>query len=217
MKKQVHIFLQAVAVFFAAALFSCARAEMEKEKALSRNDSLTGAETTGTLEEDFEADSLSPAQLQLFQRRAQQKVQDLIDYLQIVANKHYNAELRGIASGQVYELFADSSATIGVPLSQTQQGMRPLPQFLAELETAGYDSIVVKTDSLNIQPLLKSGENQVYTGSVSGRLSISGYTNGHITFSSTSVRTAKTITFKASKQFGTEQKSVWTTAIKEIR
>ena len=60
-----------------------------------------------SLEDQFSAPYLSKHQLEGFESRVKQKVKDLIDYLNIVANPEYDQELRKHAWDLAIELFTD--------------------------------------------------------------------------------------------------------------
>lgn len=228
MKKQVHILFHAVAAVFVVAMVSCAGASMKKES-MAKADSVQVQAAAGTdaLEAGFESDTLNALQLQLFQERSREKVQDLINYVEIIANKSYNSELRKVASEQVYELFSDSSVSVDVPLSPTQQEKLPLPQFLKAIYSCDYDSIRVTTDSITLHPfqtgetigypeLSKPESDTLYLGYISGKLALNGYKYGSVVFSHTMTRSIVTRLSKSKKQFGDESKQVWTTTLGSI-
>jgi len=217
MRNKFHITLYVVLIGFGF-LMSCSPSSEEKDKVSNSRDlSSESIENNKDLEGAFEADTLNTLQLEAFQQRARQKVQDFINCVEIISNKSYNAELRDVSIKQIKDLFADSTVFINIQITKTQKIPSTISHFLNEVNRSDYDSIKVKTDSVVLSQPEKSKTSTKYIGAVSAKVTINGFKDGKIIFSSITNHTAETCIIKTQKQFGTETKMVWEAAIGELK
>ena len=223
MRRNTHIILQWMLIgFVSLVLTNCASNSSKEESAVSSmTDSVSATASEKTyLEETFETDTLTKEQLMVFQKRAQEKLQDFINYVEIISNKSYHIELRNEASKQTDNLFADSSVSVNISLSkisETNKSPRSISNFMNDVRSCEYDSIKVKTDSVVISLPEKSDTTLKYLGEISARVKIEGYKNGIVVFNSSTIQKAETIIFKTEKQFGSEKKMLWTASIGALK
>lgn len=218
MRKKLHIALYWVVAGFTCFLISCGPSREEKDNVNAMYESnLSTMEDNQALEDTFEIDTLNTVQLNVFQQRARQKLQDFINYMEIISNKSYDLELRLIASKQIEDLFAVSTVFVSISIAKEPKNKKTVSQFLNEIYLSDYDSIKVKTDSVVISKPEKSTESIKYIGEVTAKVNIDGYKNGEVIFNSIAIQKAETIITKTQKQFGDETKMVWTASIGELK
>lgn len=222
MRTKLHIVLYLILTGFVCFIVACAPSSEEKSKYFAAEKVISDSAFVSTtdnkdLEDVFETDSLTTEQLQVFQQRAQQKLQDFINYVEIISNKSYNAELRDVAKQQIKNLFTDSTVLINIPITKTQKIPCTVTEFLNEVKVSDYDSIKVKTDSVVLSQPAKSKEGMKYIGTITGKVSIDGFKNGETIFNSSSIQKAETNISKTKKQFGKESKMVWTVTLGELK
>ena len=217
MIQKLHALWFAVLLGLSSLLASCAgnMESAEESFALEEAPVEEAAYTDDELAESFESDTLNNEQLAIFQERAGQKLEDFIDYVKIISNKSFDAQLRLEASKQVLELFADTSVMVNFSIHPDSKTSQSIGEFLKEVRLSQYDSLLIKTDSVVIEPAVKMDNS--YSGSISAKVKILGYQKSKIVFQSKAVHQATSIIQKTQKQFGNEQKMVWIVAIGEVK
>jgi len=219
MKQKLHIILNLIMAVIICSMFSCAPSSEEKQEGMPSMDEINSPsplhETNAS--DNFDIDTLNTEQLIVFQKRAQQKLEDLINYIEIISNKSYNSEMRLIAKKQIEDLFVDSTALINISISEMQIKPMATYEFLDQVYKCDYDSIKIKTDSVIVTQPQKVNESFEYIGSISARVEITGFKNSKVSYNSTAIHKAETIIYKTEKQFGEDSRIVWTVAIKELK
>lgn len=216
MRKNLHITLYFISAIFTCMLLSCAGTKEEVQDTASMAEySTTPILSDNKLEEAFETEILSAEQLNVFQQRAQQKVQDFTNYLEIISNKTYDAQMRLLARNQIEELFADSSILVTISIAEEKRNPKPLSVFLNDVYQSKYDSIKIKTDSIVVTQPKMANETETYIGFITVKLNIVGYKNAQVSFNSNVNHMAKTVIRKTQKQFGGESRMIWTVTLGE--
>ena len=216
MRKNLHIALYFISAIFTCMLLSCAGSKEEvQDTATMVEYSTTPIINDNKLEEAFETDTLSDEQLNVFQQRARQKVQDFINYIEIISNKTYDAQMRLLARNQIEELFADSSVLVTISIAEGKINPKPVSVFLNDVYQSEYDSIKIKTDFIVVTQPKIANETATYIGFIRVKLNIVGYKNAQISFNSHAVHEAKTIIRKTQKHFGEESRMIWTVMLGE--
>ncbi len=215
MRKELHIALCLFTALTVSILYSCGPSSREKQESYLSAEN-TPSVNNFTLEETFEADTLSHEQLNVFQQRAQQKTEDFISYIEIISNKSYDSLMRLEAKKQIEDLFADSSTLINVAVDKSGKYPTHLYEFINEVYESKYDSIKIKTGSVIMSPPQKAEEN-AYNGSLTAEMNVIGYKNAQISFNSEVIHEVKTIIRKTQKQFGNDTRKIWTVTLGEFK
>lgn len=228
MRNKLHFALYLTTVVFVCTIFACGKAREEKADIPVEIEEMSPPPVNETdavsdhmpndseLEESFNADTLNEEQLRIFQKRAQQKLQDFINYIEIISNKRYNSQLRLAACQQIEELFADSSVIIDIRFDQIEKDPRTASLFIKDVYNSGYDSIKIKTNSVIVNPAEKLNETLEYVGNITADVTIIGYKKSTIAFYSKGIHKAKTIIHKQEKQFGKDSQTLWSVFIGEL-
>lgn len=216
MRKELHIASYLISAVFICILWSCGPSMEEQQDFSVTPADLVPNNNENQMEEAFETDTLSNEQLNVFQQRAQQKLEDFINYIEIISNKTYDSELRLVARNQIVELFADSSILVNVADGKLEKNPKPVSLFLNEIYQSEYDSIRIKTDSVVVHQPIKTDEVVTYIGYITAKVNIKGYKNGQVSFNSVAIQKAKTIIRKTKKRFGEETRTIWTVGLGEL-
>lgn len=213
MTKIKYNLLYFILMLFTAVLFSCGM----KENDSSNEKEMVGR--YGNIEEVFNADTINKEQAGLFQVHAQQKLQDFIGYLEIIANKSYGKELRFVACEQAKELFLDTNSLIKASISNsgTDTTAIKITTFLDKVYNSEYDSIKIEATIVNTPEPKRSIDSMAYTSFIGADVNIEGYKNSLTILQKKSYYEAATVTKKTEKQFGSETKAVWEVLISEIK
>ena len=220
MKKCIPIKLFVIVLGLLNTLVSCGPSHEERAAAMDSTDealnkNISPLNSPASLEQIFEADSLTAEQLVVFQQRGAEKLADFINYVEIISNKQYDKQLRQEIRKQIIDLFESDQTLVAVPLTAIKES-KPVSKFLDEIYKGGYDSIKVKTDSVILSTLVRTDTLPTYKGVISGKVSIQTYRNNKMEHSSLEFQEAKTIVRKVEKDFGGEKRSVWEVMLGEI-
>ncbi|HEY6159628.1 MAG TPA: hypothetical protein VI112_00355 [Bacteroidia bacterium] len=161
-------------------------------------------QTNIKLENTFTAKKLSAEELAAFELRAEQKLKDFYNYLEVISNPKYDKKLRQDARTQVLELFVSGEKSI--------VDGKAIDGFLDSCMDARSKTIPLPVTEINITKGF-NGSNPVnpaiYTGTISFSLSrVQGSSEKH---------QADIMLIKTEKLFGTEKKLVWTVYLVEIK
>jgi len=215
MKKNLYIYFFGL-LLFALLLISCGRAMRENEMAKMKSKADTIIVNNANMLDAFEADSLSPEQLTLFQQRGQQKLEDFINYIELISNKKYDRELRLAACQQALELFTDSSVEVKISIRDTTLKSQTIAAFLKEVYISDFDSVKIKTDLVAVAQPQLTGKPLIYSGPVKAKVNMQAYKKAQLVIDLNSTHTASTLICKTEKKFGNESKRVWTVSIGKI-
>lgn len=166
------------------------------------------APTEAELDDQLTRDQLSEAQLSAFEIRAQQKLQDFIDYLNMVGDPSLDSAFRTEAARQAEALLASPPAEREVRKNRPSSAalrVASLPEFMRT--AVGPLAITALTIR---QPLELDGSAQ-YRGKLSFKTLLTGSGEegtGH---------EADVVVRKVEKSFGDEIKVVWEVFLGEIR
>ncbi|MFL5730640.1 MAG: hypothetical protein ACJ75J_14225 [Cytophagaceae bacterium] len=162
------------------------------------------------LENTFVKENLSARDLQVFELRAQQKLKDYANYIEIISDKNFDAELRKEAAGSALRLFSGQDVTVHETLSGGKAKEWKLSDYLSKLNASAYKKIVSQISNLVLaKPMVKQAENS-YKGELSYTQITKGYDDkGKEVFSVKAEKKAEVILKKVKKQFGRETEEVW--------
>lgn len=166
---------------------------------------------------DFQRTVLSEAQLQLFERQAQQKVQDLFDYLSLLTDDSLDQELREYAHEQVLELFHDHTAKVpGLAIATFSADH--LPEYLNLLQqNSRKEHIKITWEVISLrQNQSFTPENLIYTGQIQANVRVEIRDKNHQPqMEEIEVLIDINLSFKT-KSFGKDQLRVWEVFLGEI-
>ena len=141
------------------------------------------------LKDQFESDQMTQERLRAFEARAQQKLQDLADYINILKDPNLDSAFRQQAMAQALALFEDDTSTF--------------------LQKSYYEQPLVSKyiiEDIQIEKPLQEADNERYEGLLSFKSN-----------TTTPPREAVIILKKVEKDFGDERRLIWEVLLGEIR
>jgi hypothetical protein len=162
------------------------------------------------LENTFVKEQLSSRDLQVFELRAQQKLKDYANYIEIISDKSFDAELRKEAAGSALRLFSTQNVTVHETLSGGKAKEWKISDYLSKLSASAYKKIASQISNLALtKPMVKQAENS-YKGELSYTQLTKGYDDkGKEVFLVKAEKKAEVILKKVKKQFGQQTEEVW--------
>lgn len=182
-------------------------ATSHRERAIE-NESAEAAIMSGELEAQFTADYLSPDRLAVLEVRAQQKLLDFTDYLNIIADPAIDNTFRQQAEEQLTQLFIHPQTLV-----TWKEETLTLENCLNSIEQRSDNEQYIIQNIELIQPLRQNAARQDTARQESTR-----QYSGVLAFSQLSATEYQEATYqrkveiwakKVDKQFGSEQKQVW--------
>ena len=163
--------------------------------------------TEEELEDQLTGDRLSEAQLSAFEIRAQQKLRDLVDYLNIVGNSSLDSAFRQEAARQAEALLAPPSTEEEAEKESfifEASGIYTLPEFMRAFP----DTLLITSLTVD-QPLELNGSQ--YRGQLSFKSSTAGDDE------ESTEHQARMVVQKVTKAFGEETEEVWEVLLEDIQ
>jgi hypothetical protein len=161
-------------------------------------------QTNIKLENTFTSKKLSAEELAAFEQRAEQKLKDFYNYLEVISNPKYDKKLREDARKQAMELFVGGEKSV--------IGGKTIDGFLDSCMNVRSGTLPLSVTEINITKGF-NGSNPINPAIYNGTISFSiprvqGSPEKH---------QADIMLIKTEKLFGTEKKLVWTVYLVEIR
>lgn len=161
------------------------------------------------IEKEFEAPELQGDQLFAFEERAKDKLLDLADYLNILANKKYDISFRNQARRMILDQFIENSQVrsnlIGVP-GDTDNS---ITEFLNEINKMEYEETHFEVSEINIAESWDLSETGAYRGTISFSGIVFGKTGQDSILISSGKDKIDLFLSRTKKVFGYDTLDVW--------
>jgi hypothetical protein len=141
------------------------------------------------LEAQFESDQMDAQRLSAFEARAQQKLQDLADYINILKDPTLDSTFRQQAMNQAVALFEVETSTL---LEKLYKEQPPISKYIIE--------------NIQVVKPLQLIDNERYEGLLSFKSNIT-----------TSPQDAIIVLKKVEKEFGDERRLIWEVLLGKIQ
>lgn len=162
--------------------------------------------TEAQLNDQLTADRLRPDQLRALEVRAQQKLRDFFDYLNLVGNPALDSTFRAEAARQAMELFTDPQATMRLnPVGFPARTMTAR-QWLDELAQSD-EAVTFAVGKPTLSRPLTLADSSQYRG----ELLMPGIeeTEGEARMSQVSAHRVRVLVKRVAKDFGEDEMQVW--------
>lgn len=158
------------------------------------------------LESEFLNDDLSSDELQAFEIRAVQKLNDLIDYLNVYADTALASEFRIQSKNMIEKVFykKDDFGNYLQILSFVEDSVKSKLNYLDETI-----NLRTEIDSVRIIQPLQKKNNSLYSGEVQFYQSIYKTDNSDKVIIKSGRQNLKMVVVKSEKQFGEKTQLVW--------
>lgn len=184
-------------------LLSCKSGNQEAYRDYALEEAATADSIS--LQETFQSDSLSEANLRAFEDRAIQKLHDVMDLIEILSNPKNEPTFRAQAKTMLLGNFEKSENTISLILPDTEIFKYSIEQFADSLFKDRYVTLKLKIIEARVhQSLTKSGDDN-YQGKLFLRISPA---LNHKTFYPKEI-IVEIFLKKTKKDFGVDNRSVW--------
>lgn len=174
--------------------------EMPAESALTEAD----------LNDQLTADRLSPAQLQAFELRAQQKLRDFFDYLTLVGDPSLDSTFRAEAAKQATDLFVNPQAVVRIVATEQPAKDRAIGPWLEALAQSD-EAVTFLSGEPALSRPLTLGDSLQYRGELLMTLPSDGDAESEARTYQVSV-----LVKRVAKDFGEDEMQVWEVFLKGV-
>jgi hypothetical protein len=171
-----------------------------------------------TLKETFLKENLTQENLNAFESRAEQKIRDYANYIEIVSDKKYDSNLRKEAVSSALRLFSDTENEIKEYSGQEKKlKLFKIKEYFNTVAVSPFQKQVLEIKELKLINQLQKGTDNVYRGKVSFIQNMKGYNiKGELIFVKNSKKNAEIVLKKVKKQFGEKIEEIWEVFIGNI-
>jgi hypothetical protein len=160
------------------------------------------------LEAQFASDQMDVQRLSAFEARAQQKLQDLADYINILRDKTLDSTFRQQAMNQAVALFEDGN----IPVDKNPENEIVISDFLKNLFNENQPTSKFTIDNIQIiRPFQATGPERY-----EGILSFEDNIDPAQAPAKSTPKEIGMVLRKIKKEFGTEDKLVWEVFLNQI-
>ena len=161
--------------------------------------------TEAQLDDQLTADRLRPGQLRALEVRAQQKLRDFFDYLNLIGNPALDSTFRAEAARQALLLFADPQASVRLAPAGHPPRTMTARQWLDELAQADEAVTFAVSEPALTRPLTLSDSLQ-YRGEVLMAVPVP---NAEFVRSKAQAYPVQVVVKRVAKDFGEDAMQVW--------
>jgi hypothetical protein len=171
------------------------------------------------LHETFRKDNLMEEDLHAFESRAQQKIKDYANYIEIISDKKYDSNLRKEAGSTALKLFSSPETEITESLNKDEKDKSwKTNEYLNALTVSSYQKVTLQIKDLTLTKELQKQKDNTYRGQISFVQTMKGYNKKEEQILlKTSEKKAEIILKKVKKQFGKETEEIWEVFIGNIK
>lgn len=175
------------------------------------------AEMVQSFEEEFEIGKLDEVNLNAFEDRAIEKIQDFGEYIMIYTRKDYDTAFKTQAGKMIFDLFIDNNVLIDIDLSTGMSEDLTLFGFLELLDSCEYDELTVSSQDFVLDTPLHFSGDSLYKGVVSYSNKILGVTSGDSLLIHSASNRVEIIIKKVNKKFGNRSSLIWEVLLGNIK
>lgn len=174
-------------------------------------------ETNNELERDFSTATLTAKNVSAFEFRAQQKVRDFCNYIQLVSDKSYSKKLREHSKRTALTLFNSDQCTVVDSLVTGNPESTVIETYFDLLLKTDYYKITGEALNITLSNELMPTASGGYSGTITYTHALKFYNKKEELLQS--VNTQKQVTVilsKKLKSFGETEKEIWVVALCDI-
>lgn len=205
MRKYVFVFGAILAY-----LLFCAKSceSPESEDAGSQDEEL--AKIKDSIKGEFESDDLTKKTLRAFEVKAEEKLVDFIDYLNLYADQAMDETLKNQVRQMISELFVSEDIRIKMRLSPeaNEKGLN-LNELLMTDFARNYDSVVFRVDSIAVFKPLRPEDEISYSGILEFQQTVKSYSSSGNIFTNARKARIEIQALKVEKSFGSDTLQIW--------
>jgi hypothetical protein len=160
----------------------------------------------------------SSFELNGFEGRAKQKLQELAGYIEIISNKEYDLAFREHALSMAKKVFCNEDVKISnsdINLSTTS--LMTLTEYLNSFLGTGFTKILLEITNQQYVENLSKNKSDAYSGRLLFDQTNSYYKNNEIQKKNIEKKEVEIVLVKTDKSFGKKTKNVWNVYLGNIR
>lgn len=159
---------------------------------------------------EFESDDLTKKTLRAFEVKAQEKLADFSDYLNLYADQALDDTLKNQVRQMISELFVSEDVMIRMKLSPeaNEKGLK-LKEFLMTDFARAYDSVVFRVDSIAVFKPLRPEDEISYSGILEFQQTVKSYSSSGNIFTNARKARIEIQALKVEKSFGSDTLQIW--------
>jgi hypothetical protein len=205
MRKYVFVFGAILAY-----LLFCAKSCESPESDDSASKEVELAKIKDSITSEFESDDLTKKTLRAFEVKAQEKLADFTDYLNLYVDHSMDDTLKNQIRQMISELFVSGDVTIEMKLSPeaNEKGLK-LNEFLMTDFSRTYDSVIFRVDSIGVLKPLRPQDEFGYFGILEFKQTVKSYSSSGDIFIDERKASIEIQALKVEKSFGSDTLQIW--------
>lgn len=165
----------------------------------------------------FSNKNLTSDRLDVFEKRAEQKLQDFNNYIQLISNKDIDLKLREHSKNTAINLFNNTGCVVYDSLLNSNIEPLIIEQFFDKLLKTKHYNIVGTAEGITIADKLTKYEEGIYTGSILYNQVLKIYNREEMmVLSSKKVKRVGIILTRKAKKFGEKEIVTWEVMLCDI-
>ena len=163
-----------------------------------------------SIKSEFESDDLTITALRAFEVKAQEKLADFSDYLNLYVDNRMDDTLKNQVGQMISELFMSGDVTLKMKFSPeaNEKGMT-LNEFLITDFARTYDSVVIRVDSIEVLKTLRPQDEISYYGILEFKQTVTAYSTSGNIFTNARNASIEIQALKVKKSFGSDTLQIW--------
>jgi hypothetical protein len=205
MRKYVFVFGAILAY-----LLFCAKSCESPEGGETESQEVELAKIKDSIKSEFESDDLTKKTLRAFEVKAQEKLVDFSDYLNLYVDHSMDDTLKNQIRQMISELFVSEDVTIKMNLSPeaNEKGLN-LNELLMTDFARAYDSVVFRVDSIGVLKPLRPQDEFSYFGILEFKQTVKSYSSSGNIFTNSRKASIEIQALKVEKSFGSDTLQIW--------
>jgi hypothetical protein len=177
------------------------------------------AQNTGSnLENDFSKSKLGAENVEAFEARAKQKVEDFCNYIQLVSNKGFDEKFRQHSLKSALGLFNSEQCVINDSIVTGKDSMVTIAHFLDAVLETKFHQIEGQASQIALEDDLKLTDNGNYAGTICYVQTLTCYNkDGKVLETVIENKTVGVTLNRKTKSFGTTEKIIWVVQLCDIQ
>lgn len=164
-----------------------------------------------------DADGTVDVDLEEFQDKAMQKIDDLSSFISIISNKSTYPDQANQAIELAVALFINEESMVEVStVGYSQSIRRKIRDYLTRLKLLKYDRVEIKWADLNYVSDFRLGPDGNYYGTVSLKQTFDGFLDERLVYSDVTEKQVEIVLKSFKKAVGGEEQIVWDVLLSDI-
>ncbi len=162
--------------------------------------------------------SLSQKELNAYSLRAMEKVKDFTNYLELLTNKEYSAEIRKHSLQPATQMFTSPNNFMEVASTSRKLIKRyPIGSYLRKIQNSSYQKTKISHEDMRWLEPLRRENNGSYTGTIVCEQRFTGRLLGGKEYSDFTTKAYNIVLKREHKKFGSRSLEVWQLYLGDVK